>query len=288
VIHAYLVEMSLVSAAARWPGRAPPLVISKRSLVRWIARDPVYFPLARWLNKRADLILANSEAVRLDVARKEGIGPDRVELIYNGVDTSVYVPRPPDEALRSELGLPAGLPVVGMVANLHAYKGHAEVVEAAAALRAEGKRLGLLFVGRDGDAAMSLRRQVERLGLDGVVFAGARRDVPRLLGLMDVFVSASHEEGLSNSILEAMAAGRAIVTTSVGGSVEQIEDGTTGLVVPPRAPSALAVAVGRLLGDPALRERLGTAAREDATKRFSNASMLVKVEAVYRRMLGAP
>lgn len=288
VIHAYLVEMSLVSAAARWPRRTPPLVISKRSLVRWIARDPVYFWLARWFNRQADLLLANSEAVRLDVMRMDGVEGERVEVIYNGVDTSVYAPGPPDEDLRRELGLPAGLPVVGMVANLNTYKGHGEVVEAAAALRVEGKRLALLFVGRDGNAAEALRQQVERLKLENVVFAGPRGDVPRMLRLMDVFVSASHEEGFSNSILEAMSAGRAIVTTSVGGSVEQIANGATGLVVPPRSPVALAAAVGRLLGDPALSVQLGSAAREEATRHFSNSSMLANVEAVYRRMLGAP
>jgi glycosyltransferase involved in cell wall biosynthesis len=287
VIHAYLVEMSLVSAAARWPRRTPPLVISKRSLVQWIARDPVYFWLARWFNRQADLLLANSEAVRLDVMRKDGVGGERVEVIYNGVETSVYTPGPPDEDLRRKLGLPAGLPVVGMVANLNAYKGHGEVVEAAAALRAEGKRLALLFVGRDGNAAEALRRQVARLKLENVVFAGSRDDVPRMLRLMDVFVSASHEEGFSNSILEAMSAGRAIVTTSVGGSVEQIKDGATGLVVPPRSPVALAAAVERLLGDAALREQLGSAAREEAVARFGMERVFEETAALYERLLAS-
>jgi glycosyltransferase involved in cell wall biosynthesis len=287
VIHAYLVEMSLVSAAARWPRRTPPLVISKRSLVRWIARDPVYFWLARWFNRQADLLLANSEAVRLDVMRMDGVEGERVEVIYNGVDTSVYAPGPPDEDLRRELGLPAGLPVVGIVANLNTYKGHGEVVEAAAALRVEGKRLALLFVGRDGNAAEALRQQVERLKLENVVFAGPRGDVPRMLRLMDVFVSASHEEGFSNSILEAMSAGRAIVTTSVGGSVEQIANGATGLVVPPRSPVALAAAVGRLLGDPALREQLGSAAREEAIARFGMERVFEETAALYERLLAS-
>jgi glycosyltransferase involved in cell wall biosynthesis len=173
-----------------------------------------------------------------------------------------------------------------MVANFHAYKGHGEVLEAAAALRRDGKRFALLFVGRECDATGTLRRQVERLELENVVFAGSRGDIPEMLRLMDVFVSASHEEGLSNSILEAMAAGRAIVTTNVGGSVEQIEDGVTGIVVPPRSPVALAAAVGRLLDDRALRERLGGAAREETVRRFSIPAMLASVESVYRRILG--
>lgn len=288
IIHSWLFETSLLAAASRWPRHAPPLIVSRRSLVEWIARSHGYFPLARWTNGQADLLLANSEAVREDVMRKEGVKSERVELIYNGVDASVYIPGPPDEELRREMGLPSGVPVVGMVANLNAYKGHCEVVEAAAALRGEGRRLALLFVGRDGDAAESLRQQCKRLNLENVVFAGPRGDIPSMLRLMDVFVSASHEEGLSNSILEAMAAGRAIVATAVGGSVEQIRDGSTGLVIPPRSPIALAGAVGRLLSDPALRERLGTAALEEATTRFSIPAMLAGVDSVYQRMLQSP
>lgn len=285
IVHAWLFETSLLAAASRWPRRTPPLIVSRRSLVGWIARRRIYFPLARWTNTQADVLLANSEAVRADAIRKEGVDPARIEVIYNGVDTSVYAPGPPDDVLRHELGLLAGLPVVGMVANLHAYKGHAEVLDAAATLRAQGGRFALLFVGRDGDASDDLRRQADRLKLENVVFAGPRDDVPGLLRLMDVFVSASHEEGLSNSILEAMAAGRPIVTTSVGGSVEQIDDGSTGLVVPPRSPAALSAAIGRLLGDPALRARFGAAVRERAVAEFSMGRVLEETAALYERLL---
>lgn len=286
VIHAYLAEMSVTAAASRWPRRWPPLILSKRSLVRWIARDPIYFPLARWMNRQADVILVNSDAVRRDTISKEAADPERVRVIYNGVDTERFHPGPPEEALARELDLPAGVPVVGMVANLHRYKGHAELIQATAKLRAEGLRFNVLFVGREGDASEDVRRLIGESGLTGSVrFTGPRPDIPRLLRLLDVFVSASHEEGFSNSILEAMASGRAIVATAVGGTLEQIEDGVTGLVVPPGQPEGFAAALFRLFRQDHLRSRLGAAARETVRQRFSLDQLSKSMAALYRTVI---
>jgi glycosyltransferase involved in cell wall biosynthesis len=287
LIHAYLPEMSVVAAACRWPRRRPPLIASKRTLVRWIGRDPIYFPIARWINRSADVLLANSEAVRQDAISKEGVDPRRVRVIHNGVDTERFHPGPREETLARELSLPAGTPVIGMVANLYDYKGHADMVGAAAILRARGLKFALLFVGRDGNASENVRRKVREAGLSECVrFAGPRTDVPRLLGLFDVFVSASHEEGFSNSILEAMASGRAVVGTSVGGTLEQIEDGVNGLLFEPGNSEGLALALSRLLQDAGLRTRLATAARAAAVQRFSLARLVEQTSRLYRNVIG--
>ncbi len=286
LIHAYLPEMSIVSAASRWPRRRPPLIVSKRTLVRWMARDPIYFPIARWINRRADVILANSEAVRQHAISREGADPRRFRVIHNGVDTERFRPGPPEEALARELALPSGIPVIGMVANFLGYKGHADVVQAAATLRAQGLRFALLFVGRDGNASEAVRRQIQEEGLaECVRFAGPRPDVRGLLRLFDIFVSASHEEGFSNSILEAMASGRAIVATSVGGTVEQIEDERSGLLVKPEDPARLALALSRLLREPDLRLRLGATARETAIRRFSLERLARQMASLYLDMI---
>jgi glycosyltransferase involved in cell wall biosynthesis len=286
LIHAYLPEMSVVAAASRWPRRNPPLIVSKRNLVRWVARDPIYFPIARWINRRADVVLANSRAVRQEVIAKEGARADRLRVIYNGVDAERFRPGPADEALAREFLLPAGVPVIGMVANLHGYKGHADVVEAAAILRGRGQRVMLLFVGRDGDASEDLRRKVRDAGLgDCVRFVGPRRDVPDLLPLFDVFVSASREEGFSNAILEAMAAARAIVGTSVGGTLEQIRDGENGLLVEPEDPANLASALTRMLREPELRLRLGASARQTAIRSFSLEKAADQMASLYREVI---
>jgi len=269
VLHAYLTETSAVAAAARWPHRRPFLIFSKRSLVQWIARDRIYYPLVRWTNARCDLILANSNAVRDEAIAKEGAPSEKIRVVYNGVDTELYAPGPRPETLARDLRIPQGAIVVGMVANLHLYKGHVEVLEALSRIGV-GRDMRILFVGREGNASESVREAVGRLGLaDRVVFAGPRSDVPEILRLFDVFVSASHEEGLSNSILEAMAAARPIVATAVGGSTEQIVPEASGLLVPPRDARAMEEALGRMLREPDLRARLGTAARERALEAFS-------------------
>ena len=286
LVHSYLPEMSVVAAATRRRGGSPPLILSKRSLVRWIARDPFYFPLARWINRRADVILANSEAVRQDAIAKEGADPRRIRVIYNGVDAERYCPGPPEETLAREIGFPAGIPVIGMVANLSGYKGHADVLAAAAILRGQGLDFTLVFVGREGNASDAVRRQIAEAGLaERVRFAGTRPDIPRLLRLFDVFVSASHEEGFSNAVLEAMASGRAVVATSVGGTVEQIEDGKNGLLVKSEDPATLAMALGRLLRDPDSRLRLGTAARENVLERFSLQRLARQMASLYRETI---
>lgn len=283
IIHAYLFEMSVLTAAARWPAKRPPLFVARRSLVQWIARGRGYLPLARWVNGQADLILANSEAVRRDVAAREGVDPAEICVIYNGVDCDALRPGPADEGLFRELAIVQGIPVVGMVANLHSYKGHEDMIHAAAHLVARGFEFTLLLVGRDEDAAAAIRELIRRKGLANVVLASPRGDVLRLFQVMDVVVSASHEEGFSNSILEAMATGRPVVATAVGGTTEQIVDGVDGLLVPPHEPLALAAAVGRLLESPVLRERLGAAARASVIERHSLHALMKNTRALYQR-----
>ncbi len=281
IVHAFLPEMSIVSAAARWPRRRPPLVVSKRSLVRWSARDPVYFPLARWCNRQADVLLANSEAVALEAVEKEGADRSKLRVVLNGVDVSRFTPVPPDGSLARELGLPGDVSVIGMVANLNEYKGHADLLEAVALLRCQGRRFTLLFVGGDGNTSEAVRARAAALDVP-VFWAGRRDDVERFLSLMDIAVSASHEEGFSNSILEAMACGRPLVATAVGGSPEQIVDGQSGRLVPPRDPASLAGALDALLGDPVLRRELGRAARQAAEQKFSLSRLLREIEGLYR------
>ena len=282
VLHSYLTETSALLAAARWPRRLPPFVFSKRSLVQWIARRSIYFPVARWTNRQANLILANSEAVRREALEKEGAPGERIRVVYNGVDTELVHPGVRPLTLAAELGIPADATVIGMVANQHLYKGHREVLEACAQLP-ESPDWRLVLVGREGNASEAVGKEISKRRLSGrVILAGPRTDIPRVLNLFDIFVSASHEEGFSNSVLEAMAAGRAIVATSVGGTVEQIESEVSGLLVPPRDASAMRAALERLLTDRELRRRFGRLARERAVASFSLERLRASMADVYR------
>ncbi|WP_344342662.1 glycosyltransferase, partial [Kitasatospora putterlickiae] len=187
-------------------------------------------------------------------------------------------------AARAGLGLPDDAFVVGTVGNLTPKKDQATLLAAHAALLRSRPDARLLLVGA-GPLDARLRARAAELGVaDTVVFAGSRADVPELLPALDVFTLSSRQEGLPVALMEAMTSGLPAVVTRVGGMPEVLDDGEQGLLVPPGDPSALAGAFDRLAGDPDLRARMASAARERA-KRFDVAGAQRAVEAVYARVL---
>ena len=140
----------------------------------------------------------------------------------------------------------------------------------------------------DGELRDQLGADADRLGVaDRVTFVGFRRDMDALLGACDLVVLPSLYEGLPLALIEAMAAGRAVVATDIGGTRELVMDGETGILVPPRDPTALAGAVQRVVGDDALARRLGSAGRERVFRLFSAATMVGRVVGEYDRILGS-
>jgi glycosyltransferase involved in cell wall biosynthesis len=194
--------------------------------------------------------------------------------------------------------LPVEAPLVAVFARLHPVKGIEYFLDAAASLAARFPLARFLVVGegcivRDGVIVPSpYRHELEdyaaRLGLaERVVFTGFRRDVPELLREVAVSVlPCISNEGLSNSVLESMAAGAPVVATTVGGNPEIVEDGRTGLLVPPADSGALAGAIARLLEDRELAERLGRAARQRVADHFSVEQMVRRTERLYVDLLG--
>jgi glycosyltransferase involved in cell wall biosynthesis len=237
--------------------------------------EPLLRRLDSWTARRCARLVAVSEDTRRAYER-QGYPPGRIEVVYNGVEVASGAA---DGDLRAELGVPDGAPLVGEVARLCEVKGQRELIEALATV----PEARLVLVGadleQDGAYLARLRREAERLGVrDRVVFAGQRDDVERILSALDVLVLPSWTEGLPLAVLEAMAHGRPVVATPVGGTPELVADGETGVLVPPRDPAALAAALRRLLGDPELRRRMGEAGYRRAAERFS-------AEATTRRML---
>jgi glycosyltransferase involved in cell wall biosynthesis/ribosomal protein S18 acetylase RimI-like enzyme len=247
-----------------------------------------------WLAGRcSDLELYQSEedlawAGRLRLARK-----GRGHLLGNGTDTGFFDPArvPPERkaALRRELGLPADALVVGAVGRLVAEKGYRELFAAARAVRQADPRVRFLAVGApDLDKADAISEAELAAAAGDVAVTGWRDDVRDLLAVMDVFVLASWREGMPRSAIEAAAMGKALVLTDIRGCREVARHDREALLVPPRDPGALAAAISRLAADPALRERLATAARRRALERFSEQDVAERVVAHYRRLAGAP
>ena len=156
-------------------------------------------------------------------------------------------------------------------------KDHATLLRAFARVRREDPEARLVLVGSGGsaDPRAGLDRMASELGIaDAVRFAGVRKDIPRLLKVSDVYVNSSRFEGMSNTILEAMAAGRPVVATEVGGNPELVQDGTTGYLVPAGEEGPMAERIGELLRDEALRAKLGAAGRAHVEEVHSMGGMV--------------
>ncbi|GAB2821402.1 glycosyltransferase family 4 protein [Actinoallomurus bryophytorum] len=216
------------------------------------------------------LYLTNCRAQAERLVREEKVPPHRVEVIANGVEPHE---RRADPSRRPARGI--------VVANLIAYKGHADLIEALALL-ATPPPLSLIGEGSERDRLTEL---IGARGLDDVVtLAGAVPDARDLLEHYEFAVLPSHGEGMPNAVLEAMAAGLPVIATAVGGVPEIVSDGVTGILVPARAPADLAAAIEAIAGDPLLRSRMGTAGREHA-ERLSVDECAVRHESVYRTLL---
>lgn len=266
--------------------RVPHLVMSRRSQNDYQAKRPGLARREHKLHRRMSLILANSRRV-YDELVGEGADPTRTGLIYNGLDLARFQHSGDRDGARSKLGIAPGALVLVIVANLIPYKGHADLLSALGAIKTDlpaGWRL--LIIGRDDGLGPALRAQAEMLGIaNNLLWLGERQDVPELLGLSDIGLNVSHEEGFSNAVIEGMAAGLPMLVTDVGGNKEAAPDGLAGLVVPPRDPQALVAALALLAGDSDLRRRLGTAARDRANRLFSLESCVGHYLEAYRALL---
>jgi glycosyltransferase involved in cell wall biosynthesis/ribosomal protein S18 acetylase RimI-like enzyme len=217
----------------------------------------------------------------------------RSELLGNGTDLQRF---DPDRVgadrvagLRRELGLPADALVVGAVGRLVAEKGYRELFAAARAVRRRHPGVRFLVVGTpDLDKSDAITEAELEAAAADVCFAGWRDDVADLLAAVDVFVLASWREGMPRSAIEAAAMARPLVLTDIRGCREVARHDQEALLVPPRDPDALAAAILRLAADPALRARLGGAARRRAQERFSEQAVAERVIGAYRRLLGLP
>ncbi len=249
VVHGVLPLTNVMAALAGRAAGVPLVVTSRRALNTHQERVPGW----RFADKLgfglSDVVVANSNAVKEDTVRREGGAPGKIRVIYNGIDLSAFrVSATARGQVRSELGLSEAAPVLITVANLIPYKGHSELLRALALVRKEYPEVRLLVVGEDRGIGSALKAEAARLGIERQVsWLGSRSDVPKLLAAADLYVSASHEEGFSNSLLEALAAGKMVVATRVGGNTEMLEGGVLGYLVEPGNPSSLADAVRRAL-----------------------------------------
>ncbi len=286
VVHGFLFHGYVLGALSGRLAGAPVVVASRRSLGNFKRDKPHYRLAERLVNRLTDLVIANSEAVRVDALRGERLPDERVIVIHNGLALERF-DRPPDGELRRRLGIDKAPFVVGVVANFIPYKGHRFFLDAWAEVVARAPDAVALLVG-DGPGRREIEARAGAMGLAGSLrFLGSRLDVPDILSIVDMLVHPSLEEGFCNAILEAMAARKPVVATAVGGNPEAVVHGETGLLVPPGDGRALAEAMGWLFERPEQAAAFGQAARRRVAERFELSRMVRQYETVYDRLLAA-
>lgn len=276
LIHCHTGRAHGFAVALAWLHRKP-IVVTRRVM---------FEPKRSWFTRRkyhsAAHIVCISRSIEAQLARW-GVPAARLTCVPDAIPLPET--RPDRRALRQRLQLPDDLPIVGCIGALTEEKDHATLLRAARQLKHSSHRARVVIIG-DGPLKPDLHRLRDELGLADVVhFAGFIPEAQTLIGAFDAFVLCSRAEGLGSIVLDAFGAGVPVVATAVGGIPELVDHGATGLLVPAGEPARLAAALGQLLDDTALRERLAATARQRVEREFTVARMAECYRAVYEQAL---
>jgi glycosyltransferase involved in cell wall biosynthesis/peptidoglycan/xylan/chitin deacetylase (PgdA/CDA1 family) len=282
VVQVYFPESTYYGVFAAWLAGVPRIIRTRNNLGWWMT--PFHRVMGRLCTRFTHLLVANCEACRSAVIADEGIDPAKVCVLENGVD----VERFPRDRFGPDHCRSGDSPRIGVVANLRPVKGLETFVKAAAIVHARHPE-AIFEIAGEGPSRPALLQLAAHLGLgDRFRLTGSIDidSVPDFIAGLDISVLPSVSEGLSNALLEYMAAGRAIVATAVGGNTRLIHDGVHGLIVPPENAEAMAAAFSRLLDDQEFAARLGAAAYQRAVKEYSRPAMLARFEDFYHDLRG--
>jgi glycosyltransferase involved in cell wall biosynthesis len=281
IVHNYLLRANAVgSVAARLAG-APVVLVSKRGCHEMRGWE---LAGARLGNALSDCVTTNAEAVRQFVHVDEACPLDKMVVIPSGIDTDRFRPLALDDA-KGRLGLRSGDPVVGIVTRMRVRKGVEEFLRAMIAVRRRLPGVQVVIVG-EVELDEDLKATVASGGLgDDLHLLGRRSDMPEVLQAFDLFVLSSHDEGMSNAILEAMAMEKAVVATDVGGTGEVVQEGITGRLVPPKVVEPLAQAIAGVLENREEMLGMGRRGRATVVESFSSRSMVRQMESLYSNLV---
>jgi L-malate glycosyltransferase len=286
IIHAHdphgiaMASLALSMGSTWWRlERAPALVAARRVDFHLKGNS-----LSRWKHRQVDCFIAASDAIR-EILLGDGVPRDRVETVHEGIDVEHVAAMPPVN-VHEAFWLPHQAPVIGNVAALVPHKGQRHLIDAARRVVTEIPDARFVILG-EGELRDTLEHLVRHHRLEKhVLLPGFRTDVIGCMKGFDLFAMSSVTEGLGTSLLDAMACARPIVATRAGGIPEIVEDGVTGLLVPPRDDEALAAAIVRLLRDEPLRRRLAEAGFRRVHERFTVDRMVERTADVYERVAG--
>jgi glycosyltransferase involved in cell wall biosynthesis len=284
VVHTHDLWSNLMGVPAARLARVPVIVSSRRDLAHFDWYEGSKRVWLRRIQNLSNVVLANATPVRDALIAEDGFATEKLRVIHNGVDTEKF-----RRAKRDRERLFPGIgnqKLVVLVGNMHSdVKGHSWLISSAPAVLREFPETRFVFAG-DGDARPQFEEQVANLHLEHqFIFMGRRSDIPDVLASCDIAVLPSKAEGLPNAVLEYMAAGLPTIASRVGGNPELVEDGVTGLLVPPQDIEALSGALLRLLRDPELARRIGSNGQHLAVENYSFERLIREVDALYTELL---
>ena len=262
-----------------------PVISSRRDMGYQLTKKHIWF--YRRFGSLFSHFITVSNAVKNKIMRREGISAEKITTIYNGIDSDLFnhddfVKK---QALRSELGLSSDMMTIGMVASFRPIKGQHYLVEAIESMKEWHGKIQIVVIGyNDTDYFRTVTRKINNAGLERqFFFPGARDDIPDLLSLFDIFVISSVNEGFSNAIIEAMAAGIPVVAADSGGNREAVVHDQTGLLFHPCDSVALAKALTTLLNNKSLLKKFAKAGKKRVQEKFTLDKMIAANEIVYQK-----
>ncbi|MHC4190259.1 MAG: glycosyltransferase [Planctomycetota bacterium] len=246
-----------------------------------VATRRMDFPIGGFFSRlkynKVDKIVGISEIIK-EILVRGGVKEEKITVIYSAADRAPVTEK---SDLQERLGLKRDYRILGTVASLVERKGHRYLFEATVKVKEEFPQIKLLVVG-EGPLKKDLKKLAEKLSSENeIIFTGFRKDIPEILSILDVFVSASLKEGLGVSLLEAANYGLPIVATNAGGIPEVVEDGVTGFLVPPKDSEALAEKIIYLLSHPKEARKMGENGKERVRKNFSVEQMVNSYTKLY-------
>ena len=266
-----------------------PIISSRRDMGYKLNKR--HIAAYRLCGNHFDAIIAVSKAVKKMIVAREKTAPDKIVTINNGVDVDLFSGNYNRTGIRSGLGLNNHENVIGMIGSLRKIKGHKYLIEAASKVIRHIPETKFLIVGRDYNepecSEKVLTTIARKLGVTNhLIFTGERSDVPELLSAVDIIVNPSLSEGMSNTILEAMAAGKTVIASDVGGNREVINDHENGFLFPSKDTQTLANIIVNCLKNPKERALIGKRAQEVAGERYSLQLMCEQNMALYAKCIG--
>jgi sugar transferase (PEP-CTERM/EpsH1 system associated) len=241
----------------------------------------LHIQIQRRLWRSANQVLSVSEVLRKNLHKKFGFPQERIRVVANGVDLARFDFSRNGADYKARLGLPANALAFGAIGRVVPVKAYPIFLRAGKLVLEEIPNAHLVLVG-DGPLLDELVQWArDNNMMDRAHFLGGRKDVPEILRGLDVYVLSSESEGMSNTILEAMASGRPVIATAVGGNPELVIDGETGLLVPPNDPNTMANAIMKLLREPERRLQMGRLGRQRVEEKFSLEVMVRNYARVY-------